>query len=104
MIKVVGCRILVEPFKIEEHDEAFAQAKKAGIVLLEQSERKEQTLIDKGTVLAIGPKCHEDYVGNLKAGDIIGYSKFGGKFIEDPADKKMYLVINDEDVICILEA
>lgn len=103
MIEVVGCRILVKPFKIEEHDEFYARAKAAGIDIPEMASRKEQTKIDRGTVLSIGPKCHEDYVGTLKTGDIIGYAKFGGKFIEDPEDNVTYLVINDEDVVCILK-
>ena len=102
-IKVVRCRILVKPFELEEHDEVYARAKKAGIAVAEMSERKEQTKIDRGTVLAIGPKCHEDYVGDLVEGDVIGYAKFGGKFIQDPEDDKTYLVINDEDVVCILK-
>lgn len=101
MIEVVGCRILVEPFKIQEHDKVFASAKAAGIAIPEFSERKEEINVDKGTVLAIGPKAHEDYVGTLKVGDVIGYSKFGGKFVQDPEDEKTYLIINDEDVVCI---
>lgn len=103
MIKVVGCRILIKPFKIQEHDEVFAAAKRAGIALPEMSERKEQLNVDKGTVLEIGATCHQDYVGDLKVGDVIGYAKFGGKFIKDPKQDEPYLIINDEDVICIFK-
>jgi co-chaperonin GroES (HSP10) len=103
MILVVGCRILVKPYKIEEHDEVYARAKASGLLIAERTERLEQTKIDRGTVLAIGEKCQEDYVGTLKVGDVIGYAKFGGKFIEDPEDGETYLVINDEDVVCILK-
>lgn len=102
-ITVTGCRILVKPFKIQEHDKVFESAKKAGIILTEVSERKEQINVDKGTVLQIGSKCHEDYVGELKVGDVIGYAKFGGKFIQDPVDETIYLIISDEDVICIFK-
>jgi len=100
MINVVGCRILVKPFELQEHDKTFASAKKAGIVLMDSSERKEQINVDKGTVVEIGSKCHEDYVSNLKVGDVIGYAKFGGKFVYDK-DDSVHLIINDEDVICI---
>ena len=102
-ITVTGCRILVKPFKIQEHDKVFESAKKAGIILTEVSERKEQINVDKGTVLQIGSKCHEDYVGELKVGDVSGYAKFGGKFIQDPVDEIIYLIISDEDVICIFK-
>ena len=100
MISVVGCRILIRPFKLQEHDKTFASAKAAGIVLMDTSERKEQINIDKGTVLEIGSKCHEDYTQNLSVGDVIGYAKFGGKFVTDTQTDEIFLIINDEDVIC----
>lgn len=103
MITVTGCRLLIKPFKIQEHDKVFDSAKRAGIILTETSERKEQTLVDKGTVLQIGSKCHEDYVGDLKENDIIGFAKFGGKFIQDPTTEEIFLIINDEDVIAIFK-
>ena len=101
MIVITGCRILIKPFKIQEHDKVFASAKAAGIALPDFTERKEQINVDKGTVIQIGDKCHEDYVGSLAIGDTVGYAKFGGKFIQDPLNDEIYLVINDEDVICI---
>lgn len=102
-IKVTGCRILVQPFKLQEHDKTFARAKAAGIALPEMSERKEQINVDKGTVLQLGPNCHQDYVQDIKEGDVIGYAKFGGKFITDPQTEEVYLVVNDEDVICVFK-
>lgn len=103
MIEVTGCRILVKPQKIQEYDKVIASAIKAGLVLPEQSDRKEQVNVDKGIVLQVGEKCHPDYLGTAKVGDLIGYAKFGGKFIQDPVDEELYLVINDEDVICIFK-
>lgn len=102
-ITVTGCRILVKPFKLQEHDKVFESAKKAGIILTEISERKEQINVDKGTVLQIGSKCHEDYVGSLAVGDVIAYAKFGGKFIQEPGNDEVYLVINDEDVVAVFK-
>ena len=81
----------------------FESAKKAGIILTEVSERKEQINVDKGTVLQIGLKCHEDYVGELAVGDTIAYAKFGGKFIQEPGSEEVFLVINDEDVVAIFK-
>jgi len=102
-ITVTGCRILVKPFKLQEHDKVYDSAKKAGIILTDISERKEQINVDKGVVLQIGTKCHEDYVGELKVGDTIAYAKFGGKFISEPGSEEIYLIINDEDVIAIFK-
>lgn len=103
MIHVTGCRLLVKPFQIQEHDKVFASALKAGLVLMEQSKRKEQVNVDKGTVLQVGPGCHPDYVGDLKEGDVIGFAKFGGKFVQEPNSEDIYLIINDEDVICVFK-
>lgn len=102
-ITVTGCRILVKPFKLQEHDKVFDSAKKAGIILTDISERKEQINVDKGVVLQIGEKCHEDYVGKLAVGDTIAYAKFGGKFISEPGNDEVFLIINDEDVVAILK-
>jgi co-chaperonin GroES (HSP10) len=101
MIQVTGCRILVKPIDLTEHDETYKRAKAANLVLLEMSERKEQVNVDRGTVLQIGEKAHPDYLGNVKPGDKIGYAKFGGKFIKD--GDETYLVINDEDIVCIFK-
>jgi co-chaperonin GroES (HSP10) len=100
MITVTGCRVLLKPHKIQEHDKVFAAARAAGIVLTELSERKEQANIDKGTVLQVGPKAHEDYVGDIKVGDVVGFAKFGGKFVQDPDTEELFLIVNDEDLIC----
>lgn len=103
MIHVTGCRILIKPFKLQEHDKVIASAKRAGIEIPEFTERKEQINVDKGTVLQIGPACHPDYTGDLKVGDVIGYAKFGGKFVQEPGSDEFHLVINDEDVVCIFK-
>ena len=102
-ITVTGCRVLIKPFKIQEHDKVFASAKAAGIQLPEFSERKEQVNVDKGTILQIGLQAHPDYVGNIAVGDIVGFAKFGGKFVQDPEDDEIYLIVNDEDLICIFK-
>jgi len=102
MITVTGCRVLIKPHALAEYDKIYASAKKAGIVLSEFSERKEQVNVDKGTVLQIGPNCAPDYIGDVKVGDTIGFAKFGGKYITDPETEEVVLVINDEDIICIV--
>jgi len=103
MIEVPGCRLLIRPIKIEDADKTLKAAKAFGIILLENDERRQQSAIDRGTVLQIGPKASEDYIGGVKVGDMIGFAKFGGKFIQDPETEEMLLAINDEDVICIFK-
>ena len=99
-----GHRIIVKPQKIEDLDETYRSAKTAGIYIPELELRKEQIAVDKGTVIAIGTTAFQDYGGDpwCNVGDFVAYARHGGKLIEDPADKEVYLVLNDEDVICKL--
>lgn len=103
MISVPGCRLLIKPFKVEENDRVFRAAKAAGIELPELSERKIQSTIDKGTVLQIGPTASREYIQGLEVGNLVGFTKFGGKFVRDIDSDEDLLVINDEDVICIFK-
>lgn len=103
MIKVPGCRVLLKPLTIEEVDDVFKSAKKSGILLLEQDERKQQIHVDKGVVLQIGPSTNPDYTSGVEVGDTIGFAKYGGKYIEDPDTKETFLIINDDEIVCIFK-
>lgn len=107
MIIPVTHRILVKPVRIEDKDEAFASAKRAGIVVEHSKEfRREQQGVDEGTVLAFGPIVFRDFGTDnpLKEGDTILYARHAGKPVKDPENPEIeYLVINDEDVVCILK-
>lgn len=104
MITVPGCRVLLKPFKIEEHDKAVRSAMSAGIHIPESSQRKQQITVDKGVVLALGPSTNKDYTEGVSVGDVIGFAKYGGKYITDPTDDQEYLIINDEEIVCIFKA
>lgn len=97
-IEVTGCRILIRPFTTKE-DPVFAAARKAGLAILDRTERQEQVNVEKGEVLQIGPRASAEYIEGVNVGDVVGFAKFGGKFVEtSPGD--WLLVINDEDIIC----
>lgn len=102
MLVPLGHRILVKPEKLEDVDEAFAAAKRAGIQLLDTDARKEQIAVDKGVVVAIGDTAFADFGGVpwCSVGDRIAYTRYGGKLIKDPADEVEYIILNDEDAIC----
>lgn len=103
MIEVPGCRILVKPMKLEEQDKLYARAEAAGIKLPEAERRKMETTVDKGTVLQIGPQAANEYIQGVEVGSLIGFTKFGGKFVRDIDSEEDLLIINDEDVICIFK-
>lgn len=102
MLTPLGHRLLVKPEKIEEVDQTFAAAKKAGIFIPEMEQRKEQLAVDRGTVVAIGSTAFKDFGGEpwCEIGDKVAYARYGGKMLKDPSDGLEYIILNDEDIIC----
>lgn len=103
MIAVQGPRILLKADHPFEDDKTVKQARAAipGLVIPEMEQRKAQAHVDSGVVVDIGPTVSSEYVRDLKVGDRIGFAKYGGKYITDPTTDEQYLVINDDDVICV---
>ena len=105
MIIPAGHRILVRPDKIEDVDPAYARAKQAGIHLIEDHQTRERAGVDKGTVLAIGSTAFRDFGGDAwcSEGDHIAYARHAGKWVKDPDTDEDVLILNDEDVCCIIK-
>lgn len=104
MIQPAGHRVLVKVEKIEEMDQVFQSAKKAGIVIADTEEsQRRQSGLDRGTVVAIGPTAFKAFgdVDWCAVGDFVAFAKYAGKIIEDQGSK--FLVLNDEDVIAVFK-
>lgn len=95
-----GHRILVKPEKLHDTDPTFKSAANAGIVIPEMAKKQEQAAMDKGYVVAIGPTAFRDFGGEAwcKVGDKVAFAKYGGKFIDEET-----LILNDEDIVCVLK-
>jgi len=113
LIKVILHRILVERDIPEDTDAVKTKKEMERLGLLtppkvqeeiEKRALRENASMDKGVVLAIGETAFRDYGIEcpIQVGDYISYAKFGGKDVTDPEDGKVYVVINDEDVVAIL--
>lgn len=113
MIKVILHRILLERDIPEDTDAIKTKRalQQSGLAVphsvqeeLEKRALRENASMDKGVVLDIGETAFKDYGIEcpIKVGDYIVYAKFGGKDVTDPETDKVYVVINDEDVVCIL--
>ena len=102
-----GHRVLVKPDSLVTVDPVFASAKKAGLELLEKTDRQESTIIDTGTVIQLGGTAFDAFGGRefwCKVGDRVSYTRHGGKFIFNPDDaEEKWLVLNDEDIIMVWE-
>lgn len=102
-VRPCGHRLLVKPTALEDHDEVFKKAKSAGIQFLDKDVRAEQSAVDTGEVLSIGPTAFKDFGGDpwCKVGDTVVYARHSGKRIKDGETE--YLALNDEDIVAVME-
>jgi len=102
MIKPTGHRVLVKPDKVEK------TYKDSGIII-HMDEKLEKGGIQKGLLVDHGPQSWKafsiDFTGEpwAKKGDYIYFSRYAGKFVQDPADPETeYMIMNDEDILGII--
>lgn len=107
MIIPAGHRILVRPDKLEDIDPAYKRAREAGLYLNDDHEERlrERAGVDKGVVLSLGLTAFRDFGGDnwVSEGDYIAYARHAGKWVKDPDTDEDVLVLNDEDVVCIIK-
>ncbi len=95
-LKPLDDRIVVRPREAEEMTVS-------GIVIPDTAKEKPQ----QGDVLAVGPGRRSDQTGEIipmdvKAGDVVVYSKYGGT--EITIDGEDLLILNGRDVLAIVES
>ena len=88
-------RIIVKPGEAEE-------TTVSGLVIPDTAKEKPQ----QGEVLAVGPGRRSEQTGELipvdvKAGDTVVYSKYGGTEITDGGDD--VLILNGRDILAIVK-
>ena len=86
-------RMVVRPIEREE-------VTKGGIVLPDTAKEKPQ----EGEVLAVGPGRMSEYTGNripmdVKKGDIVLYSKYGGTEVK--AEDEDLIILRESDILAI---
>lgn len=104
---VLGPRVLVKPYKLEETDEVYKKVKSAGLYVPDFDEkRREQAAIDKGVVISVGPLAYKDWGEGeawCKEGDEVMWARHAGKTVEyDTVTGDRLVILNDEDIICKL--
>ena len=101
MLKPLGHRVLVKQEKLEEVDDVFARAHKAGIIWSDEHTKREQAAVDKGTVVAIGSTAWKDFGGDpwCAVGDNVYFARHAGRFLKDPNTGEEFTILNDEDII-----
>ena len=94
-LKPLDDRIVVEPSEAEERTAS-------GLVIPDTAKEKPQ----QGKVLAVGPGRWSDDEGNhfpldIKVGDIVLYSKYGGTEVSHTG--KDLLILTSRDVLAVVE-
>ena len=91
-IKPIGNKILIKKIEAEEKT-------KGGIVLPDNLKEKPQM----AKVIAIGPKIErdDDTKGQLKVGDKVIISKYGGTEIK--LEDEEYTVLEIDDILAVIE-
>lgn len=113
MLTVTGHRLLV---KIDPPKESWQKhvpddLKKLGFQIEIDSDqaKREEVASSIGTVVGIGStawhafdRASPDWKPWCKVGDRITFARYAGKLVEDPVDKERFIVINDEDMHCVI--
>jgi chaperonin GroES len=102
MIELLLHHVLLEPTDVEEADEVIRSAKALGIHV--ELDKREKRAVEFGTVVAVGPTAFIDYGRDpsiLKKGDKVSFARYSGKEIKD--EGKSYLLLNDQDVLCVIK-
>ena len=97
-LKALGRRLIVKPDEVEVVTEG-------GIILTINKELERAGQIT-GVIHSIGHLCWTDFIDEepwAKVGDRIHFSRYAGRYIEDPETKERYMIMNDEDVLAIIE-
>jgi co-chaperonin GroES (HSP10) len=101
MMKVKGYRILVKAKEIKRESDG-------GIILSVEGtneDRLEQNGNQFGTVIDIGHTCWKGGIDETPwcaIGDEIIFAKHAGRFVFDPETDEQFLVMNDDEVICVV--
>ncbi|MDD3718655.1 MAG: co-chaperone GroES [Actinomycetota bacterium] len=92
-LRPLGDRVIVKPGEGEEKTPS-------GLVIPDTAKEKPQ----EGTVIAVGPGRWEDgkyYPLDVKEGDTIIYSKYGGTEVKIGGEE--HLILSERDILAVVE-
>ena len=101
MIKPTGHRVLIKPDKVE--------ITTASGIVLGVDEKMEKGGVQKGLLVDHGDQAWKAFSLSFNGepwankGDYIYFSRYAGKFVQDPADPDTeYMIMNDEDILGVI--
>jgi len=73
----------------------------------ERDEKLEKLGTARGTIVKIGPTAWKmESLGNknwAEVGDEVYFAKYGGTLLIDPDDGEEYVILNDQDISCLIK-
>ena len=106
MLKICGHRVLVKQDALEDTDDFYKSAKKAGFTLPDHRDiQLARKSVDVGTVIQVGEnafKAYDDGHAWCQVGDRVCWVRHGGYLVVDPEDKQEYVCLNDEDILVVI--
>ncbi len=102
MIRVILNRVLVKPVDLK--NEHKVEGTDIAIALIDPNENRTAAGRIEGTVVSIGETAYKDLCGDppIKVGDYVVFAKYAGFFVKDPETGEELVLLNDEDVLCVI--
>ena len=105
-MRICSFRVLIKPDPIQKEHVSKDGQIRIEIARTQRDERRERAAQTTGTILQVGPtawKAYDDGEPWAKEGDRVLYTRYGGRYIENPDDPDNDLIIvDDENVLAIL--
>lgn len=95
-IHPVGRAVLISPY-----DQDLGISK----IFIPETVRERTMMVEtRGKVIECGPETWKtESRPRAKVGDVVIISRYTGAIVIGPLDKKVYRMVNDEDIFCVLE-
>lgn len=104
-IEVLLDRIMVKPVDIETERKVEGTEIVIPIAYGDKEDRHKASRVE-GTVVGIGALAYKD-IGDgacpVKIGDFVVFAKYAGVYVTDPDTNEDLVILNDEDVLCVVK-
>jgi co-chaperonin GroES (HSP10) len=106
MIKIILNRVLIKPIELKkEHAVEGTDIKLDLSYASAEDEKRHEAARVEGHVVGIGETAYKD-IGDgtspVQIGDHVVFAKYAGFYVTDPDTSEDLIVLNDEDVLCVV--
>lgn len=114
MIQITLDRVLVRPDELKREHKVEGSNISLVLAAPAQEEARQEAGIRQGYIVSIGPTAYTEVSRALegrevpedarpKVNDFVLWARYSGVGVEDPETGEKLVILNDEDVLCILK-